>query len=189
MKKEKVGMAAAAVLLAALGSAAEPERTANPYAEAATPGPPHAGLAAAVGSYDLKVRSWAEPGAPPTEVTGTATRSMILQGRVLVEDVKSPASKPSFLGHGMTGFDNVTGMYWSTWNDTMGTGLMVSSGTCDGSRTCSFQGSWNDPVSKAPIVARMVSRWVGDKEQVFEMYGPGKDGKETKMMEIRYLKK
>ena len=36
-----------------------------------------------------------------------------------------------YRGHGMTGFDNVTDKYWSTWNDSMSTGIMVTEGTCD----------------------------------------------------------
>jgi len=63
------------------------------------------------------------------EETGTATRSMTLDGRVLVEDVSSSMMGSPFTGHGMMGYDNVTGKYWSTWNDSMSTGLMVSEGT------------------------------------------------------------
>src|SRR5262249_163646 len=95
-----------------------------------------------------------------------------------------------FTGHGMTGFENVWGKYWSTWTDSMSTGLMVSEGTCDSSaKTCSFTGSWNDAVKKGPVKARMTSRWTSPTTEVFELYGPGKDGKEMKMMEMIYTKK
>jgi hypothetical protein len=53
---------------------------------------------------------------------GTATREMALDGRVLMEELTSS----------MMGYDNVTGKYWSTWTDSMFTGLMVSEGTCPG---------------------------------------------------------
>jgi hypothetical protein len=159
------------------------------YMKAATPGPQHQALAATVGSYDLKVKAWMEPGAPPVESTGSATRTMALQGRVLVEDVSGSMMGMPFIGHGMTGYDNVSAKYWSTWNDTMGTGLMVSEGTCDAKQSCTLTGSWNDPVKKGPVTARMNTRWTSPTVQVFEMYGPGKDGKEMKMMEITYTKK
>jgi hypothetical protein len=71
----------------------------------------------------------------------------------------------------------------------MSTGLMVNEGTCDASRNCTFTGSWNDPIKKAPVKARMTTRWLSPTTEVFEMYGPGKDGKEMKMMEITYTKK
>ena len=130
-----------------------------------------------------------EPGGPPMEEAGTATRAMALDGRVRVESVSSKMMGAPFTGHGMLGYDNVTGKYWSTWNDSMSTGLMVSEGTCDDSRACTFTGSWNDPVKKGPVTARMTTRWTSPTTEVFEMYGPGRDGKEMKMMEMTYTKK
>jgi len=66
---------------------------------------------------------------------------------------------------------------------------MVSEGTCDAKNTCTFKGSWNDPIKKGPVSSRMTSRWTTPTTEVFEMYGPGRDGKEMKMMEITYSKK
>ena len=40
-----------------------------------------------------------------------------------------------------------------------------------------------------PTGSRMTSRIASPGTEVFEMYGPGKDGKEMKMMEITYTKK
>jgi hypothetical protein len=94
-----------------------------------------------------------------------------------------------FTGHGMQGYDNVTGKWWSTWNDSMSTGLMVSEGTCDDSGACTFTGSWNDPVTKGKTTARMTTKWTSPNVEVFEMYTPGPDGKEMKMMEITYTKR
>ena len=160
------------------------------YMKAGTPGPQHQALAANAGSYDMKVKSWNDPKQPPAEDAGTATRSMSLDGRVQVEDVTSSMMGMPFSGHGMMGYDNVTGKYWSTWNDSMSTGLMVSYGTCDPTgKTCNFTGTMNDPVKKAPSKLRMTTKWTSPTTQVFEMYGPGKDGKEFKMMEITYTKK
>ena len=39
------------------------------------------------------------------------------------------------------------------------------------------------------LETRMVTRWTSPTTQLFEMYGPGKDGKEMKMMEMVYTKK
>lgn len=159
------------------------------YMKAATPGPQHQKLAAMAGNYDLKVKSWGDPKAPPQESVGTATRTVALGGRVLVEDVHGDMMGMPFDGHGMSGFDNATGKYWGTWVDSMGTGLMTSEGTCDDKGACTFTGSFNDPVKKAPVKSRMTTRWTSPTVEVFEMYGAGKDGKEMKMMEITYTKK
>jgi hypothetical protein len=66
---------------------------------------------------------------------------------------------------------------------------MVSEGSCNDQRVCTYTGSWNDPISKDKITARMTSRWTDADTEVFEMYGPGPDGKEMKMMEIIYRRK
>ena len=94
-----------------------------------------------------------------------------------------------FNGRGMFGYDNVTGKYWSTWNDSMSTGLMVSEGTCDAKQSCTFAGSWTDPVKKTLVKSRMTTRWTSPATQIFDMYGPGRDGKEMQMMQITYTKK
>jgi hypothetical protein len=158
------------------------------YQKAGTPGAPHKALASEVGTYSMKVKSWQAPGSPAMEDTGTATRTMTLDGRVLVEDVTGTMMGAPFTGHGMTGFDNVTGKYWSTWNDSMSTGLILSMGSCDAKRTCTFTGTFNDAVKKAPVKSRLTSRWTNPTTEVFEMYAPAKDGKEMKMMEITYTK-
>jgi len=199
MNRNPLGLvvAAASVLLAlaALVGAQQPEMTAaqkaemEAYAKAGTPGAPHQAMAATAGSYDAKVKSWQEPGQPPMESTATATRAMALDGRVLVEDFKGSMMGMPFTGHGMQGYDNVSGKYWSTWNDSMSTGVMMSEGTCDAQKACTFKGSWNDPITKGKVNARMTSRWTSPTTEVFEMYGPGRDGKEMKMMEITYTKK
>lgn len=159
------------------------------YMKAGTPGAPHQWLASKAGGYDLKIRSWHEPGGPAMEDTGSATRKVMLDGRVLVEDVSSSMMGTPFTGHGMMGYDNVSGKYWSTWTDSMSTGLMVSEGSCDAQKTCTFTGSWNDPIKKSPVKARMTTRWTSPTTEIFEMYAPGKDGKEMKMMEITYTKR
>ena len=189
-------MAVGALLaLPAVGRAQQPEMTAEQKAEmeaymkAGTPGEPHKALAATVGTYDVKSKSWQAAGAPPMEDKGSATRSMSLDGRVLVEEFKGSMMGMPFTGHGMRGYDNVTGKHWGTWIDSMSTGLMMSTGTCDAKDACTFTGTWNDPIKKGPVTSRMTSRWTSPTTEVFEMYGPGKDGKEFKMMELTYTKK
>ncbi len=159
------------------------------YMKAGTPGEPHKKMAAMAGTYDMVMKSWHEPNGQPMVEKGTAVRTVELDGRVIVERVTATMMGMPFTGHSMTGYDNVTGKYWSTWTDSMSTGLMVSEGTCDANNACTFTGTWNDAIKKAPVKARMTTRWTSPTTEVFEMYGPGRDGKEMKMMEITYTKK
>ena len=187
----------ATLVIAQTGSQQKPpEMTPQQKAEmdammkAGAVGPQHQALAAAAGTYDMAIRVWNDPGQPPAEDKGTATRTMKLGGRVSDEEVSAAMMGAPFSGHGMMGYDNVTGKYWSTWNDSMSTGLFVSEGTCDASgKTCTFTGTSNDPVKKTPMKLRMTTRWPSPTTQIFEMHGPGRDGKEMKMMEITYTKK
>src|SRR5258705_11262078 len=92
----------------------EQKATMEAYQKAGTPGAPHKTLAASAGTYTTKTRSWEAPGGPAMEATGTATRTMTLDGRVLVEEFNSTMMGTPFVGHGMSGYDNVSGKYWST---------------------------------------------------------------------------
>ncbi|MBZ0111958.1 MAG: DUF1579 domain-containing protein [Thermoanaerobaculia bacterium] len=80
------------------------------------------------------------------------------------------------------------GKYWSTWNDSMSTGIMMSEGTCDDDGACTYTGSWNDPITGGQVTSRMTSHWTSPTTELFEMYAPGKDVAEMKMMEIEYRK-
>lgn len=185
-----LALACAPVLAQHEGHEMTPEQQAQmeAYQKAGTPGAAHEQLAKMAGTYDMVVKSWHGPGEPTVD-KGTATRKMVLGGRVMVEDVESMMMGQPFTGHGMHGFDNVTQKHWSTWNDSMSTGVMVSEGTCDAAGACTFSGSWNDPVTKGKTNARMTTKWTDANTEIFEMFGPGPDGKEMKMMEITYTRR
>ena len=127
----KILTATAALLLATSALAQEPTKMPQmtpeqkaemeAYMRAGTPGAPHQTMAATVGTYDIKVKSWHDPNGPATEEAGTAIRKMILDGRVLVEDVKSTMMGTPYSGQGLRGYDNVTGKYWGLWMDSMST--------------------------------------------------------------------
>ena len=145
----------------------EQEAAMQAYMAAGAPGAPHAALASSVGDYTLA----------------------ILDGRVLVEQVQASMHGMPFTGHGMVGYDNVTGKWWQTWNDSMSTGVMLSHGDCDEHGSCTFEGSWTDPVTKRTMQSRFTNRWIDADTEVFEMYGPAADGTEYKMMEMTYTRR
>ncbi len=202
LRKHAMSMTISAILLAAplaaplaaqeaAQSPMSPEMMAmmEAYQQAAAPGAEHQRLADMAGTYDMTIKSWYVPGAEPTTDTGTAIRKMILGDRVMVEDANAQMMGQPFTGHGMQGYDNVSATYWATWNDNMGTGLMVSKGTCDASMACTFTGQVNDPVSRQPQTLRLSSHWTAADTEVFELYGPDPEGKETRMLEITYVKR
>jgi hypothetical protein len=170
----------------------EEQKMMDAMMKAGTPGKPHQELAKQAGSWDLAVKIWMKPGAPPQESKGTAERTMILGGRVLSEKVNGEPTggMGPFEGFGLSGFDNVSGKYWGTWTDNMGTGVMMSTGTCsEKTSTCTFKGSYMDPITKKPKHTRMVEHWDGADKSVVEFYETGKGGKEAKTTEITYTRK
>lgn len=183
-------------ILAALGAAGaaaqqatQPAPTMSPeeaaWMKAMTPGAPHARLAEAVGRWEGTVTMWMAPGAPPSANQAVAERTMALGGRVLQERWSGTFNDMPFEGFGMTGYDNVAGRYWSTWNDNMGTGLMVSTGSCDAEhKRCTFNGRYVDPMSGQEKNNRTVLTFVSAHQEKMETFEKGPDGKEWKNMEI-----
>ena len=155
--------------------------------KAMTPGPQHQWLASMAGSWEVTTTFWMQPGGPPQSSTGIAERSMILGGRVMMEKVTSTMMGMPFEGMGLTGFDNVAGHYLGTWQDNMGTGVMVSTGKC-ADQHCDFTAAYNDPISGKAKSYRMTSDYAGDHE-TFNMFDTGPDGKEFKSGELVYTRK
>ncbi len=192
-----VGTCVVAALIAAPAFAQEgkmPEMTPEQQAEmeaymkAGAVGPQHELMAQHAGTYDVAIKSWMDPAAPPMESKGTAVRTLHMGGRILHEEFQGDMMGTPFTGLSRSGYDNVSGKWWSTWTDSMSTGIMVAEGECDGD-DCTYVGSYNDPIKGGPVSNRYVAKWTSPSEQYFAMYGPGRDGSEVKMMEMVYTKR
>ncbi|KAB2967821.1 MAG: DUF1579 domain-containing protein [Thermoanaerobaculia bacterium] len=165
----------------------EEQKAMEAWAKAATPGPQHQQLAAMAGDWTVESTMWMSPEKPPEKSTGTAERTMILGGRVLKEKVSATMMGQPFEGLGLAGYDNVTGNWWGTWTDNLGTGVMLSSGTCSSDGKCESTGTFVDPMTGKEARMRMTSEHQPDHE-VHRMYGAGPDGKEFLNMELHYTR-
>ena len=167
----------------------DPQAMMDAYKKLATPGEPHKLLGTMVGSWTTKSKSWMEPSQPPIESNMACEETMLLDGRFLQEVCTGEFVGQPFTGIGMTGYDNHTKKYVSTWMDSMGTGIMFMEGmaSADG-KTITQKGGYQDPI-EGRIKLRAVTKLVDANTKVFEMHGTGKNGKEIKMMEITYARK
>jgi len=157
------------------------------WQKAMTPGPQHELLKRMAGTWYFTGKFWmGGVDKPPAETTGRVERSLIHGGRVLVESVKSEMLGQPFEGHGWAGFDNVTQKYWSTWTDSMNTGIMVGYGTCDQSGVCSFTNEHPDPMTGQKKMSRSIVRHEGNRE-FHELYDTGPGGKEYKWAELEFI--
>jgi len=167
----------------------DPQAMMEVYKKLATPGEPHKLLASMAGSWTTKTKHWMEPKKPPMESTGTCEQKMLLEGRFLQQECTGEMMGSPFTGIGVTGYDNHTKKYVSTWMDSMGTGIFFMEGTAsaDG-KTITQKGRYDDPI-EGPMKLRGVTKIVDANTESFEMYGTGKSGKDMKMMEITYTRK
>ena len=156
------------------------------WQKAMTPGEPHAELAKSVGSWKMTTQMWMNPGGEPMTSEGTTERRMLLGGRVLEERFSSSMMGMPFEGIARTGYDNVTGKYWSTWIDNMSTSCYMSHGTQDADgNAVTYHGEFDNPMTGSKTMVRSVVRWEGEDKQHFEWYEDHGQG-ERKTMFITY---
>jgi hypothetical protein len=174
-EKKKAGQEDPAAMMAAYEKAAEP-------AEA------HKLLQKQVGKWNLSLKSWPAPGAPPMESTGTAETKSLLGDRYVQTEVSSNMMGKAFSGIGTTGYDKAKKKYVGTWIDSMSTGMMLSEGTADASgKVMTTQAVATDPLTGKPTKMRIVSKWESD-DKIVEEFFEKKGGKDVKTMEITYTR-
>ncbi|MEM7765192.1 MAG: DUF1579 family protein [Pseudomonadota bacterium] len=148
---------------------------------AATPGQPHAGLAAMAGDFTAVMQMYMGPGEPMSNEM-TVKREMDLDGRVLVERWEGNVMGQPFKGLGRTGYDNVTNTFWSTWTDNMSTGVILFKGVADqATKTITMTGTSTHPVTGQPYKMRSVATHNDDGTESMTMYEDLGQG-ETKSM-------
>jgi hypothetical protein len=157
--------------------------------KAATPGAEHKMLDGMVGTWNTKLTMWMMPGADPISGEGISESKWIFGGRYVEQRFKGSMMGMPFEGLGHTGYDNVKKQYFGTWMDSMGTGIMVSTGKMGADGKMTFIGTMADPMTgeDAPLEQRITV--IDADHSKFEMWTPGPDGKMFRMMEIAYSRK
>jgi len=168
----------------------EQQQAMEAWMKHATPGDNHKLLEPFVGTWNVTTTWWEAPGAPPNVSQGSAVNEWVLGGRFLQQRYTGEMMGQPFSGLGYTGYDNFKKRFVGTWMDSMGTSVMVSTGTADASgKVMTFTAEMDDVVSGKRMTVREVIRVLDTNKHVFEMHGPDKTGKEFKTMEIVYTRK
>lgn len=157
-----------------------------------TPGDVHKMIESWDGTWADQVSSWYSPGAPPEISKSTAINKTIMGGRYQVTNHTGNMMGQPFEGMGTLAYDNAKKVFISTWIDNMGTGMIKMEGPWDdASKSMTLTGKCVDPGSGTgrEMNLKEVFKIIDDKNQLMEMYGPGPDGKEFKMMEIKLSRK
>lgn len=181
------------LLLAAVLAAQEPQDAEQQLLEYmgkyATPGEHHRHLEKLVGNWTTETTFWAAPGAPPAESTGAAEHRMILGDRFLVTSYKGNLLDMPFEGTGTAAYDRYKEKYVETWVDNMGTMVLVSEGTCDGTgKERTITAEFTEPMTGVDTTFRSVYRIVDENHYILEMYSSLSDGGEFQIFEIAHTR-
>ena len=198
MRKTPYALSIAMLALAAVTYAADPPKNAPSAHEkaemeammkAATPGEAHQKLSPMVGTFDVKIKMWSAPSAPPVESTGKSVSTWVLGNRWVAENFEGTFMGMPFSGIGYTGYDNIQKIYVGTWMESMSTQMMVSKGSADaGGKTMNFTSSMADPMSGKTMPVKEKVTVTDENHHMMEMWSPGPKGKMFKMMEITYTR-
>ena len=160
------------------------------WQEYMTPGEPHKLLASWDGTWTGDITMWMAPGAPPQVSKATAVNSMMYGGRYQMSKHTSSMMGMPFEGQSIIAYDNIKKKFVSTWVDNMGTGIIMLEGPWDeASKTLTLSGKSLDPMTQKEMTMKETMKMVDQNTQFIEMFGPGPDGKDFKMMEIKMTRK
>ena len=156
----------------------------------------HKLLAQLVGKWRFTVQMWMAPGAPPSKSSGTAVTKSIMGGRYLVSNATSQMHMPgpdgkmqamTFKGMGIDGYDNVQKKFVSTWIDSVGTGIVLSTGTYDAATKTFTYNTEEEMVPGTKTKVREALKIVDKDHHTLEWY-EDRGGAEVKTMEIDYTR-
>ncbi|MFZ5515887.1 MAG: DUF1579 family protein [Candidatus Zhuqueibacterota bacterium] len=165
------------------------------YMKLAVPGPEHALFGPLVGTWNMDIKVWMQPGAEPMVFSGTSENKMVLGDRFLEMDSKSGEGDMYTETYSLFGFDRRHKKYVAVMLDTWGTYFVTAfGGFNEATKTLSLSGEDDDPIMKRMqefdfnFTIQSPDKFV--YESIFKNF-PMPEGiqKEYKMLEITYTRK
>ena len=154
----------------------------------AAPGEQHKMLAAQNGVWNEEIKTFMEDGKVDSMKT-VCTNTMVLNGLFQKSTTKGNYMGMPFEGQGTLGYDNASKKWQSTWMDNMGSGMIYMEGDYDDrTKMLSLSGMHTDPITGKESLMRQTIKMIDDKSEYIEMFDT-KNGKETKVMEIKLSRK
>lgn len=157
------------------------------WAKLQAPGPQHAMLAKMAGEWDAAVTLFMPDGAK-MESKAKEKCELVLGGRFVQSIFVGTMMGMPFEGRGTTGYDNIRKVYFSTWTDSMSTGLMVFEGTADETGKVITMHAEMKGVDGQVEKWRSVTTLIDDANYSFDMYMTRPGAKETPVMAVKYTK-
>ena len=153
------------------------------------PSPEHEQMAREAGEWNAEITLWHTPGDEPAKSKGTETNTMFGKFWMLSE-FKSDFGGMEYTGRGQFGYDPVAKKCVGTWIDTWTPFVQNMEGSYDEkTHTLTMTSKYYDMMAGKEVTGKNVTTYIDDNTKKFEMYAPGPDGKEYKMMEVMYTRK
>jgi hypothetical protein len=156
---------------------------------AMTPGEYQKRLEPMIGSFNVRVLIWVEPGKPPIESTASAVSTWVLGKRFVQTMLVGGPADDAFNAIGYIGYDNAAKKYQAAWMDDGSTALTLYTGgfNADGKSATMQASVVNSSTGKAtPLELRMALG--ADGGHVTQLWGQGFGTKMFKMMELQYAR-
>jgi hypothetical protein len=153
-------------------------------AQAQVPGPTpeHAKLKKHVGKWEFVLKD-----AQNQESKGISETTEECGGMWYVSTFKTDFGGVPFQGRGLDGYDPAKKKYISVWVDSFTPAPMIFEGQFDeAGKVLTMICEGKAPDSDTPATWRSTTKFVGDNEQVFEMFLKPKGADEMKMMVVTY---
>ena len=158
------------------------------YVKLAQPGEHHEHLKPLAGKWKQSSKHRQTPETPWATSEGENTTEWILGGRFLAMQASGPAMMGApydFEGFGIIGYDNGAKQYTSLWMDNLGTMMLLSHGSCDGSgKVITFESTMKEPLSGMDLKMRSVYKIESADKFIIEVYMAMPGGPEFLTMEI-----
>ena len=186
-----MGSVSALTCALALGTAAptrqaEPVEAAAPATSLALPGAKHAQLEPLIGTWTLRGRYRAAPGAEWEAFEARAEREWTLGGRFVAERVTSEWNGEPFEAASFLGYDNVRAEFVQVWLENTSTGVQSSTGQMDGDGlTLTLEGrNSNALTGERDVWHRSVVSMVEADRTVYAGFGRDAEGREFQNLEM-----
>jgi hypothetical protein len=156
---------------------------------AMTPGDYQKRLEPMIGSFDVRVLIWVDPGKPPIESSASAVSVWVLGNRFVQTMLVGGPSADAFNAIGYIGYDNAAKQYQAAWMDDGSTAMTLYTGgfSADGKSATVKASVTNASTGKpTPLELRMSLGASGG--HVTQLWGMGLGTKMFKMMELQYTR-
>ncbi len=155
-----------------------------------TPGQPHQFLAKQEGDWDVAVKTWMQPGNPPSESGWMAHGKMILGGRYLQIQYKGMMMGMPYEAMTTTAFDNHLQSFITSWIDNMGTGVNQGRGILDNTgKVLTETGEMYDPMMGHNMDMKTVTTLTSKDSFTVIMFHSMAGSEEMKSMEMVFTRK